>query len=88
MQRKTLAKVAKSTIMIKKEMPIRKKSIPKYHQNYDNDESKDSNEKEKRRPKKKETKYHFETIIRGVYYQNCYNEGHLANECNLLNKFC
>jgi hypothetical protein len=31
------------------------------------------NEKEKWRPKKKETKYHFETIRRGVYYQNCYN---------------
>ncbi len=43
MLRKTLAKVAKSTIMIEREMPIRKKSIAKYHQDYDNEESKDFN---------------------------------------------
>jgi hypothetical protein len=44
--------------------------------------------KKKWGPKKKEIKYHSETIRRGVYYQNCYNEGHLTKECKLLNKFC
>ncbi len=60
----------------------------KYCQDSNNEESKDSYEEEKWKPKKKETKDHFETIRRGVYCQNCYNEGHLTKECKLLNKFC
>jgi hypothetical protein len=38
------------------------------------------------KPKKKETKYHSKTIKKSVYYQICYNEGHLIKECKLLNK--
>jgi hypothetical protein len=74
--------------MIKEEMPIIKKSIARYHQDYNSEELEDSDEEEKRRPKKKETKYHSETIKRGVYCQNYYNEGYLTKECKLLNKFC
>ncbi len=44
--------------------------------------------KKKWRLKKKERKDHSKTIKRSVYYQNCYNEGHLIKECKLLNKFC
>jgi hypothetical protein len=75
-----LAKIAKLAIMIKEKMLIRKKSITRYYQDFNSEESKNSNEEEKRRPKKKETKDHFETIRRGVYYQNCYNEGHLTKK--------
>jgi hypothetical protein len=83
-----LAKVAKLAIMIKEEMLIRKKSITKYRQDFDDEESKDYDEKEKWKPKKKKAKVHSKTIRRCVYYQNCYNEGQLTKECQLLNKFC
>jgi hypothetical protein len=88
MPRRTLAKVAESTIMIEEKMPVRKKSIVRYRQDSNSEESKDFDEEEKRRPKKKDTKDHFKTIRRGVYCQNCYNEGHFTKECKLLNKFC
>jgi len=58
----------------------------KYCQDYDNEKLKNYNEEKQWRPKKKETKDHFETCIRGVYCQNCYNEGHLTKLCKLLNK--
>jgi hypothetical protein len=45
------------------------------------------NEEEKRRPKKKERKYNFETIKRGVCCQICYDEDELTKECKLLNFF-
>jgi hypothetical protein len=60
----------------------------RYCQDSDSEELKDSYEDEKWKPKNKETKDNSETIIRGVYNQNCYNEIHLAKECKLLNKFC
>ncbi len=41
---KTLAKVIESTIMIKEEMPIRKKSIARYHQDSNSEKSKDFDE--------------------------------------------
>jgi len=69
-------------------MLVRKKSVARYHQDSNSEELEDSDEEEKWRPKKKETKHHFETIRRGVYCQNCYSEGHLTKECKLLNKFC
>jgi hypothetical protein len=40
MSRRTLAKVAKSTIMIEKEMLVRRNNITRYHQEFDNKESK------------------------------------------------
>jgi hypothetical protein len=73
--------------MIKKEMLVRIKSIARYYQDSDNEESEDSSEEEKWKPKKKESKDHSEIIRRGVYCQNCYNEIHLTKECKLLNKF-
>jgi hypothetical protein len=87
MLQKTLAEIIKSMIMIEK-MTIKKKNIVRYFQDSNNEESKDSYEEEKWISKKKETKDHSKTIIRGVYCQNCYNEGHLTKECKLLNKFC
>jgi predicted nucleic acid binding AN1-type Zn finger protein len=72
----------------REDMRVRIKSIPRYCQDSDNEESKDSGEEEKWRPKKKETKDHSEIIRRCVYCQNCYNERHLTKECKLLNKIC
>ncbi len=86
MLRRTLAKVANSTIMIEEEMLVKIKSITKYCQDSNNEESEDSDEEEKLRPKKKKTDQ-SKTIKRGLYCQNCYNEGHLTKECKLLNKF-
>jgi hypothetical protein len=83
-----MAKVAELAIMIEEEMLVRLKSIVRYRQDSDSEELEDSDEEKKQRPKKKETKDHSETIRRGVYYQNRYNEGHLTKECKLLNKFC
>jgi hypothetical protein len=42
----------------------------------------------KQKPNKKKTKDYSETIRRGVYYQNCYNEGHLTKQFKLLKKNC
>jgi hypothetical protein len=69
-------------------LPIRKKSITRYRQDFDNKKSEDSNEEEKWRPKKKEIKDYSKTIRRGMYCQNYYNEGHLTKECKLLKFFC
>ncbi len=66
--------------MIEEKMPIRKKSITRYYQDFNSEELENSNEEKKRRPKKKETKDHFETIRGGVYCQNCHNEGHLTKK--------
>jgi hypothetical protein len=68
-------------------MLVRKKSIVEYCQNSNSEESEDYDEEEKWKPKKKKTKDHFKTIIKGLYCQNCYNEGPLTKECKLLNKF-
>ncbi len=85
--RRTLAEVTKSLIIIKLKMLVRKKSIVEYCQNSNSEESEDYDEEEKWKPKKKKTKDHFKTIIKGLYCQNCYNEGPLTKECKLLNKF-
>ncbi len=53
---KTLADVVELTIMIEEEMPVRKKSIARYHWDSNTDELEDFDEEEKWRPKKKETK--------------------------------
>ncbi len=74
--------------MIEEEMPIRKKSMVRYRQDYDNDKLEDYDEEEKWKPKKKEIKDYSKIIRRGVYCQICYNEGYLTKECKLLNKFC
>jgi hypothetical protein len=42
-----LAEVAKLTIMIEEEMPVRKKSITKYHRDSNNEEAKDFDENKK-----------------------------------------
>jgi hypothetical protein len=68
-------------------MLVRRKNITWYCQEFDNEESEDSDEEEKWRPKQKETKYHFETYRKGVYCQNCYNERHFTKECKLLKIF-
>ncbi len=88
MLQRTLADITKLAIVIEENMLIRKKSTTKYHQDFDSEELGDFDEEKKWRPKKKKTKDHFETIKRGVYCQNCYNEGHLIKKCKLLNKFC
>jgi hypothetical protein len=44
--------------MIKGKMLVRKKSIVRYRQDFNSEKSKDSDEEEKWRPKKKKTKYH------------------------------
>ncbi len=33
-------------------------------------------------------KDHSKIYRKGVYYQNCYNKGHLTKECKLLKKIC
>jgi hypothetical protein len=38
--------------------------------------------------KKKGAKVQFDTYKRGVYFQNCYNEGCFTKECKRLIKIC
>jgi len=51
-----LAKVAKLAIMIEEEMPIRKKSIARYHQDSGSEESKDFDEKKNENQRTKNKK--------------------------------
>jgi hypothetical protein len=74
--------------MIEEEMSIRKKSIMRYCEDSNSGESKDFDGKKNRNQTRKKIKNHYETILKGIYCQNCYNEGHLAKECKLLNKCC
>ncbi len=55
MTRRTLAKAAKSTITIKKEMLVRRRNMVKRCQDFDSDESDESND-EQCKPKKKRSK--------------------------------
>ncbi len=50
----------------------------RYHQISNNDEYDELDDEKHFKPKRKETKVWFETYRRGVYCQNCYNEGHYA----------
>ncbi len=56
--------------------------------NLHNEELDDLDEENHSKTKRKDTKVEFDTIKRGVYYQNYYNERHFAKECKRLNKFC
>ncbi len=86
---KTLAKVTKSEIIVEEKLLVRWKNIARYHQaNFDNEESNEKDEENHCKTKKKDTKVQFDTTKKGVYCQNCYNEGQFTKECKLLNKLC
>jgi hypothetical protein len=83
-----LVKLAKSTIAIEEEMLVRKINMARYCQDSDSDESNQLDDEDQVKPKRKGAKVQFDTYRRGVYCQNCYNEGHFTKECKLLIKFC
>jgi hypothetical protein len=87
MPRRILVDIAESTIAIEEEMPIRRRNMARYHQDFDT-ESNESNDEKQVKPKRKGAKVWFDTCRKGVYYHNCYNEGHFTKECKLLIKFC
>jgi hypothetical protein len=73
---------------MEEELLVRWKNIARYHKaNLDNEESNEEDE-DHCKTKKKDIKVQFDTIRKGVYRHNCYNEGQFTKECNLLNKFC
>ncbi len=88
MPRITLTEVAKFIILVEKEQHVRWKNMARYRQNYSNsDESKDNdneNEHYENKTKKKSKNVNIDTIREGVYYQNCFNEGHFTKEYKLL----
>jgi hypothetical protein len=88
MPRRTLTELAKFIILVEKQLHVRRKNMARYCQNNsNNDESKDSddeNEHYKNKTKKKSKKVNIDTIRKGVYYQNCFNEGHFTKEYKLL----
>jgi len=63
--------------------------MEKYHQNDSNsDESDDANDEDEHHENKtlkKSKKVDFDIIKRGVYCQNCFNEGHCTKECKIVN---
>ncbi len=62
--------------------------MARYRQDFDSDEFGELDDDKQIKPKRKGAKVWFDTYRRGVYYQNCYNEGHFTKECKLLIKFC
>jgi len=88
MSQKTLAKVVEFVITMEEELLVRQKNITIYCQaNSDIEQSDDLDEEDHSKTKRKDTKVQFDTITRGVYCQNYYNEGHFTKECKILNKF-
>jgi hypothetical protein len=70
----TLEEVVESTITIEEKMHVKKK-MTRYQL------------EEEQKPKQKGAKVmYFDTYCKGVYCQNCYNEGLFTKDCNLLNK--
>jgi hypothetical protein len=62
-----------------------------YYQNYFNNDKfndfDDEHEHHEKKTKRKSNKIDFDTK-KGVYCQNCFNEGHFKKECKLLMEFC
>ncbi len=56
MPRRTLAKMVESTIVVEKEMPIRRRNMARYCQDSNSDEFDESDEDERIKPKRKGTK--------------------------------
>ncbi len=52
--------------------------MAKYRQDFDSEESNESNDEEQVKPKRKGAKFWFDIYRRGVYWQNYYNEGHFT----------
>ncbi len=75
----TLTKVVKFAITMEEQLPMRQKNITKYHKTNSNSEKLDEkDEEDHHKPKRKDIKVQFDTIRRGVYCQNCYNERHFT----------
>jgi hypothetical protein len=86
MPRRTLAKIVESIILVQ-ELPMKWKNMAKYCQKYyDNDEFDDfDNEDEHhgKKTKKKSKKIDFD-IVRKVYCENCFNEGHFRKRMQIV----
>jgi len=84
--------VAEFSILGEEELPMKWKNMARCcPNNLDNDESRDSDDEDEHsenKTKKKSKKMNIDIIREGVYYQNCFNEGHFTKECKLLMKFC
>ncbi len=59
-------------------MSVKRKNMAKYRQDFDSEESNESNDEEQVKPKRKGAKFWFDIYRRGVYWQNYYNEGHFT----------
>jgi hypothetical protein len=88
MPRRTLVKVAESTIAIEEKMLVRKRIMARYCQDFDSDESNELDDEEQVKPKRKGGNIQFHIYKKCVYCQICYNKGHFTKECKLLIKFC
>jgi hypothetical protein len=78
-----------STILVEKKLFVRRKNMAKYHQNdFNKDEFEDyDDEHNEKKNKKKAKKVNFNIVRKGVYCQNCFNEGHFTQKCKLLVNF-
>jgi hypothetical protein len=56
MPRKTLAKVVESTIAIEEKMPVRRRNMVRYCQDFNNDESNELDDDKQVKPKRKGAK--------------------------------
>ncbi len=82
--------MVESTILVEEKLHVRRKNMARYHQNdFDSDEFEDSDDVHyEKKTKKKAKKVNFDIVRKGVYCQNCFNEGHFTKECKWLMKFC
>jgi len=88
MPQKTLVEVVNLTMVIEQEMPMKRKGqMVRHHQDFDSDEFEfDYDDENYQKTRRLRRKMKFETYQRGIYCQNCYNEGHYSKECKLLQK--
>jgi len=90
MPQKTLVEVVNSTVVIEQEMPMKRKGqMVRHHEGFYSDEFEfDYDDEDYQKTRRLRRKMKFETYKKGIYYQNCYNEGHYSKECKLLQKLC
>jgi hypothetical protein len=85
----TIIKMVNSIEMVGHELFATKRKLPKEWDKFESENSvKESNDDGHQWSKQKDEKTQLNVVRWGVYYTNCYNEGHYTKECKSLQKLC
>jgi len=88
MPRATIVEVVNLAKTMEEELMPSKKYSNKVQDELKNKESDYDFDEKPQKMKKYKTKQQIDMYRWGIYYHNCYNDGHYIEECKLLYKFC